>query len=238
MAESEAKSSNDDRAVFLVSYPKIILLYPTFFAALASALLLQFMPHETQFSRDNATVNTINWVFFWIFATNLVVLSFDFPRTTWLTLFFLLTAAIFGVILMATHYPTLLPNVMRVINMIKPRADATFYWCFSVVLGIIYVCVFIGVRFDYWEVRSNELLHHHGFLSSLERFPAPNLRITKEIDDVFEYMLLGSGRLVLHPSSERRAFELDHVPFVSSKEARITKLLGALQVNIREEKPS
>ena len=35
---------------------------------------------------------------------------------------------------------------------------------------------------------------------------APKLRVEKEINDVFEYMPLGS---ILHPSSERRAIVLD-----------------------------
>ena len=43
--------------------------------------------------------------------------------------------------------------------------------------ALIYLGVFISVQFDYWEVRPNELLHHHGILSDLERFSAPNLRI-------------------------------------------------------------
>ena len=103
-------------------------------------------------------------------------------------------------------------------------------------LGLIYVGVFINIRFDYWEVRPNELLHHHGFLSSLERYSAPNLRISKEIDDVFEYMLLRCGRLILHPSNEPRAFVLDNVLGIDRKEAAITKMLGALQVQIRDER--
>ncbi|OYW21990.1 MAG: hypothetical protein B7Z55_05150, partial [Planctomycetales bacterium 12-60-4] len=59
-----------------------------------------------------------------------------------------------------------------------------------------------------------------------------------EIDDVFEYLLMGSGRLVLHPRSEPRAFVLENVPFISYKEARITKMLGALQVSFRSDDSS
>jgi len=103
-------------------------------------------------------------------------------------------------------------------------------------LAVIYVAVLINVRFDYWEVRQNELLHHHGFLSNLERYSAPNLRISKEIDDVFEYLLLRSGRLIIHPSNEPRAFVLDNVLNINVKEAAITKMLGALQVSVRDEK--
>jgi hypothetical protein len=98
-----------------------------------------------------------------------------------------------------------------------------------------YVVVMISVRFDYWEVRPNELLHHHGLLSDLKRYAAPNLRVDKEINDVFEYLLLGSGRLILQPSSERRAIILENVPFISQKEKDITAMLGALQVQVRTD---
>jgi hypothetical protein len=91
------------------------------------------------------------------------------------------------------------------------------------------------VKFDYWEVRPNELLHHHGILSDLERFSAPNLRIDKEINDVFEYMLLRSGRLILHPSNERRAVILENVFFINRKESEITRMLGAVQVQVRSD---
>ena len=95
--------------------------------------------------------------------------------------------------------------------------------------------MFVVVRFDYWEVRPNELLHHHGILSDLKRFAAPNLRIDKEINDIFEYLLCGSGRLILHPSSEPRAIVLENVFWISRKEKAITRLLGALQVRVRQE---
>jgi hypothetical protein len=79
------------------------------------------------------------------------------------------------------------------------------------------------------------LLHHHGFLANVERFPSPHLRIDKEITDVFEYLLLRSGRLILQPSEERRTIILDNVPFIDKKEEAITRMLSALQVQVRSE---
>ena len=102
----------------------------------------------------------------------------------------------------------------------------------------LYLGVLVSRRFDYWEVKGNELLHHHGFLSNLERFSAPNLRIDKEINDVFEYLLLQSGRLIIHASNERRAIVLENVLFINKKEERITKMLGALQVRVRTDRES
>ena len=46
-----------------------------------------------------------------------------------------------------------------------PSANATFYWAVAILIAAIYVAVFVSIRFDYWEVRPNELLHHHGMLS-------------------------------------------------------------------------
>ena len=105
------------------------------------------------------------------------------------------------------------------------------------IFALIYLAVLIKVQFDYWEIRPNELLHHHGILSDLERYPAPNLRVSKEVSDVFEYFLFRSGRLILHPSSETRAIILDNVPFIDYKEKKLTSMLGALQVQVRQAQP-
>lgn len=220
----------DTKPVILVSYPKIILLYPTFIASVIAALLTYFYHVDSAHNRDIALV------FLCVMAVNMVVLAFDFPRTTSLIVFFVFVTLGMGILLLSIYFPTLIPAVTEMFKGIKPQANSTFYICFATMLGLIYVGVFVHVRFDYWEVRPNELLHHHGFLSSLERYSAPNLRISKEIDDVFEYMLLRSGRLILHPSNEPRAFVLDNVLGIDWKEAAITKMLGALQVQIREDR--
>jgi hypothetical protein len=228
-----SKAENDlTKPIYLMSYPKIVLLYPTFIASIVAGFVALWLGNDA-----SPTHTTLALSFMGILAVNLVVLAFDFPRTTSLTLFFCIVAFVFGFILLMRYFPDLLPAVSQFFKALNPHANSTFYFLFSTVLGIIYVCVFVTVRMDYWEIRSNELLHHHGFLSNLERYSAPNLRISKEIDDIFEYMLMRSGRLIIHPSSEPRAFVLDNVPFIDGKEARITKMLSALQVTVRQEAP-
>jgi hypothetical protein len=177
----------------------------------------------------------VSALFFLLLAVNLVILAFDFPRTTSLTLFFFIVAVITGGALLFTLRPEILPPITHMLAAFRPLANATFYWTFGGILGAIFLGVLVATRFDYWEVRPNELLHHHGFLSNLERFSAPNLRIDKEINDVFEYMLLRSGRLILQASNERRAIILDNVPFIRKKEDAITRMLGALQVQVRSD---
>jgi len=219
--------------ILLIPYPKIIFFYPTLIAAFVAACWLSF--NTEPLGHENVAAAIPSVIFLVVLALNMVVLAFDFPRTTSLTIFFLLVALVLGCWLLFVMQPDLLPRVYDVLKEFRPLANTTFYWTFAAMLALIMVAARIEAQFDCWEVRPNELLHHHGIWGNLERFSAPGLRIDKEINDVFEYMLLGSGRLILHLSGERRAIILDNVPFISKKEATLTHMLGSLQVEIQSD---
>ncbi len=230
------KRSADDNRVILVPYPKIIVLWPTWIASLLAGVYMHVDTGSvTKVDVEGAVASGVGWAFLILFTLNMIVLSFEFPRTTSLTLFFVVVALVLAGALAVVYFPNLLPAVGEWLASIRPQANATFYYLFFGAMAGIYVAVRINTWFDYWEVRPNELLHHHGFLSNLERFASPNLRIDKEINDVFEYWLCGAGRLILHPSNERRAIVLDNVTGITRKEQQITRLLSALQVKVRPE---
>ncbi len=218
-------------SIYLVSYPKIVFLYPAYIMSILAGLVVWLM------GENSRGAELVSLGFLMLLALNLAVIAFDFPRTTSLTLFFAFSAIGMGVVLLLTFHPDLVPVFSDVFKKLKPHANTQFYFLFAGFMTALYFTVWLMARFDYWEVRANELLHHHGFLSDMERFAAPNLRISKEINDVFEYMLLRSGRLILHPTNEPRAFVLDNVLNINKKEDRLTKMLGALQVQFRSEPP-
>lgn len=226
--------SDEKERVYLIPYPKIIFFYPTLLAAVAIAIWMMVLGVE----EEGKLAALMTWVFLGILGVNLAIITFDFPRATSLTMFFLIAALVLGGVLLVTFYPDVLPAVVRTLAKIRPVANSTFYIVFACLLAVIYLVVFIAARFDYWEVRPNELLHHHGILSDLKRYSAPNLRVDKEINDLFEYLLLGSGRLILQPSNERRAITLENVLFINQKEKSITGMLSALQVKVRSEDDS
>jgi hypothetical protein len=230
------KPASESESVFLIPYPKIVFLYPTYLAAIASALYL-WIAKAYEVDAAGVVVPTlagqvVGFGFLVLMFLNLIVIAFDFPRTTSLTVFFFLVAVGIGLWMLFKLNPDLLPVVGDAIAAVKPVANATFYLAFAVFMTLMYVGVFVSARFDYWEVRPNELLHHHGVLSDLKRYSAPNLRIEKEINDIFEYFLLGAGRLILHPSNENRSIVLDNVFFINAKERKITRILSALQVRV------
>lgn len=249
------------RSIFLVSYPKVIFLYPTMLAALIAGIYMaaapvlrevpappaavaaegnppvEVQPAKIEADHGRTDVHIVGAAFLLVVALNLIVFAFEFPRTTSLTLFFGITAVILAILLLFRFNEQILPALTTLLKGFQPMANATFYFSVFGVLLAIMLAVFVNVQFDYWEITPNELLHHHGFLSNLERFAAPSLKIDKEINDIFEYALLRSGRLVLHPSNEPRAFILENVLGINRKEEQLTKMLGALQVQVRNPTP-
>jgi hypothetical protein len=216
-----------------VPYPKIIFLYPTFLAAIIAAVWMHFLGKPL--GPENDVAGAIGTLFLGLFTMNLVILAFDFPRTTSLTLFFFAAAVTMGLILLFTFQPQLWPDITTFLRKFRPEANGHFYAAIAFVLAAMFAVVSVMVRFDFWEVRGNELLHHHGFLSNLERLSAPNLRMEKEINDIFEYLLLRSGRLIIYTSNDRQPIVLDNVPFIDRKEAAVNRVLGALQVQVRRD---
>ncbi len=216
---STASSSRPEKVV-LRSYPKIVLLYPTFVAAVIAA-----MGHYTSLS--------FRWDLFFliVIGLNLIVLAFDFPRTTSFTFAAVIIAIILGA-LWLNHMHPFLGALKELTDKLNPDANSQFYWLFVTAMLIIYVFVFVSTRFDYWEVMPNEIIHHHGILGNVKRFPAPQLKLEKEITDVFEFFLLRSGRMMMHPSTERITIVLDNVPNINNRERQIQELLRVLDVHV------
>lgn len=217
--------------IVLVSYPKIVFLYPTVVASLAVAIYLSLARPPLDATSTTAIVLSV--VFLGVWAANVSVLAFDFPRASSLSLVLLLVAVVMGGALLYVLKPEVLPYIAGKLGTFHPLANASFYWTYSISLGLATLGAMIVARFDWWEARQNQLLHHQGLWGDLDRFPAPGVRIDKEVTDVFEYLLLRSGRLILHIGNERRAVVLDNVPFITSKEQALTRLLGTLEVDVR-----
>ncbi len=239
-AAIESSSSHADaprmgtgsKSVLLVPYPKFIFMYPTLIVAIIASIVSYFGGYHAVDPQTQSMPVILTGSFLVVMMANMFVIIYDFPRATSITLLFVIATCGLGLWILAMLKPGFLPNLEGIIAAIRPAANTTFFVCIALAMILMYIAVFITVRFDYWELRNNELLHHHGMLSDLKRYPAPNLRVDKEINDVFEFMLLGAGRLILHPSTENRAIVLDNILFVAGKERELTRVLGSIKVQI------
>lgn len=228
-----SSSDSKEESIVVRSYPKVIILYPTVVFAVLFAITQWLQP--TLNVGDAQSIRYLcGATFMAIFLLNLFVMSFDFPRMAAISM----VLAIFVVFLGLTLLNTMIPvwsQITRLLGMLRLEANSEFYLLFALSFVFVYFAAWIFTRFDYWEITANELMHHHGPWGDLERFPSPNLKIDKELHDVFEYLILRSGRLTLYPATERKAIILENVPGINGVEERIKALLSATEVRIETD---
>ncbi len=197
-----------------------IYFYPSIIAAIVCGIVVEST------AASPATPGQTGLIFTLVFFFNLTIVSFNYTRLSSIVIGLLVVV----VSLLSTIYPAIGEFFVKFME--QPLfMNATFYWVFATGLSLVILTALIKARFDYWEIKNNELVHYHGLLGDTERWPAPNMRVTTEIKDVMEYLLCRSGRLVLIPQREHRALILDNVVGISNIEVRMQRLLNTLRVD-------
>jgi hypothetical protein len=190
-------------------------------------------PVRAKHERFTTPQNLLGVLFLAVFAFNLLIMAIDFPRFTLVGILLLALFALFFILWIGAYFDVdLMVSVRNLMGTVYVVANAEFYFMVALVLTVIFVIIYVTRYLDYWEIMPNEILHHHGPLSDLERFPTMNLKFDKEIPDVLEFLFLGSGRLVLHVTEERKAIVLDNVLFINSKESALKKLMSRMEVRV------
>tara|TARA_B100000965_G_scaffold321653_1_gene283022 strand:+ start:767 stop:1561 length:795 start_codon:yes stop_codon:yes gene_type:complete len=237
-APSKPKKKTEEpppERVVIRARPKVIFLYPLFVAAvIAGAWTHAGLAGGGTLDAVSLTPGRL---FTWVFIFNLLALSFDFTRGEFIALLLFFGVAVLSILLLDQNYDIgLLVKAKALFGYFKLRAHPHVYYMFAVSLGLVFIGVWIQGWFDYWEISHNEIKHHKGFLGDLKRYPAPNLRLTKEITDLFEHCLFlpvgGAGRIVLTPQGSNRSVVLDNVVGVNKIENRIQHMLSSLQVKV------
>ncbi len=177
--------------------------------------------------------NLLGMLFLGMLAFNLVTMGIDMPRFSIVAVIFGILFLLFFLLWLGTYFKLdLLKPIHAVIMHIYAVANRGFYVMFFVTLMFVFFIVWLTRWLDYWEIMPNEIMHHHGPLSDLERYPTMNLKFDKEIPDVLEFMLLGAGRLVLHVPNVNKAIVLDNVLFINRKEEALKRVMSRLEVRI------
>ena len=260
-AKATTPVSHSEKGIKIFMYPKVIYLFPTLLISLIcwagmyalesrlaepskSKMVVTALPSEggevvpseptaTKTERFGRAENLLGVLFLTVFAFNLIVMALDFPRFTVVGVLLGILFVLFFILWLGAYYEL---NLMRPVNFILSRIYAVaypgFYFAFFVITSIVFLIIYMTRWLDYWEVLPNEILHHHGPLSDLERYPTMNLKFDKEIPDVFEFMLLGAGRLVMHVPNVEKAIVMDNVLFINAKEKALKRLMSRLEVRV------
>jgi hypothetical protein len=177
--------------------------------------------------------NLLAMLFLSMFAFNLLVMALDFPRFSLVAVILAILFGLFFVLWLGSYFELdLLKPIHWIFSGIYAVANKGFYIMVFVTLMLVFAVIYVTRWLDYWEVLPNEILHHHGPLSDLERYPTMNLKFDKEIPDVLEWALLGAGRLVLHVPNVSKALVLDNVLFISAKEKALKNVMSRLEVRV------
>ncbi|HMB07888.1 MAG TPA: hypothetical protein VKP69_29680 [Isosphaeraceae bacterium] len=254
-----------DQGIRIFTYPKTIFIFPTLVAALICGIGMQMIGDKTEdpikkAAEAQATAgehpntvptpvpmakhqrfvtpqNLLGILFLGILAFNLLIMAIDFPRFTVVAIFLLVFLVSFILLWIGAYFQLdLVKPAQALFGSIYTVANSGFYYMIATILTLIFVVVYLTRWLDYWEILPNEILHHHGPLSDLERYPTLNLKFDKEIPDVLEFLFLGAGRLVLHVTEERKAIVLDNVLFINSKEEALKKLMSRLEVRVTTDR--
>lgn len=181
--------------VVIRPYPKVVYLYLTWIASLVCGLLMpegsitDAMGALSFTAEQGERAFLVGRIWLAIFTFNVLVISFEFSRIRSVAIVFFLIALIFAGIQMG-----FLDVISQFLGGLELMMNKVFYYVITAIFSIIYLLVFIASRFNYWEIQPNEILHHHGFLGDVQRYPTQRLRMKKEITDVLEFLLLRAGR--------------------------------------------
>jgi len=199
----------------------MIFMWPSGLMALAVGLVSRSWPDENSFWSG---------LFLMVFAMNMMVITFDFPRGTILTFVLGGIAAAWLVVWLNARFGIVQPLKDFVAGR-QWGASPDFFFALFATYAVLLVAMAVATRFDYWEVFNNRLVHHHGLWGNVEEFPTANLRCDMEITDFFEYILGGAGTIILHSPGMTAPVRLS-VLGINRTTRKIGKLLEQVRVQV------
>ena len=213
---SHSHAPHPDRVV-VRAYPKVIFFWMTWITSLVAGIVAS--------NSDGASHLGTIWMC--IFAFNLLVIAFDFSEVI-----SLLLMAIIAVVVFAGLYFDFLPFIGDFFAKLELQMSHRFYFTMFGLFTVIYFFVFLKTRFEYWEFRHNEVIHRRGVFADIKRYSTEDLRWFKEIPDVLERILAGSGRMILTTPRESHPIVIQHVLGINRIDEQVADILGIKRVTM------
>ncbi len=211
-----------EEKIIIRSYSKAIFMLPTLILSIFGWIFQAIVITPTP-------ILEIIWIV--IFFCNIFVVFFDFSSSKFLIM-------ILGIGLAATlMYFTVFPLIFRAkffsfdISEGFFGFDSHFYICMTGVLGFCLLIAIILPFFDYYTIERNELYHRKGLFTLAERWTLTNLRFTKSVPDIFEYMMFRAGTIKFYPT-KTDVIILPTVLGIKKKETQLDYILSKIKVDI------
>jgi len=228
-SEKPEPSIPELQEVTIRSYPKTVLFYPMTIMSLVIGSLIfgfQFFIPEPFYSR---MVTLLTFVWLVIFFFNLLLVTFDFGKNFIVAIILIIVIGVLAVALYASSTGSLPffdpSNLGLVIN-------ANSMLAFIIIFCLVIFIAWLRTRIYYVKIFHNEIVFKHGILGDVERYGTSNVMFYKEIPDIFEYLLLRSGRLTFTIPGRKTTIVMDNVPNINGVEKKVLTLLRRIEVDI------
>ena len=219
--EADSGPDHFDDRVMVRPYPKVIFFWMTWIMSLVAGIIA---------STSDVPPVHLGTIWMCIFAFNLLVISFDFTEVISVMLL-----AVIGMVIFAGLQFEFLSFVGDFFRSLQLEMSSNFYFTMFGLFTLFYIVVFVKTRFDYWEFRHNEVIHRRGFFADIHRYSTEDLRWFKEIPDVLERILCGSGRMILTTPREKHPIVIEHVVGINRIDEKVADILGVKRVIMKKE---
>lgn len=216
--------------VILRDWPKVIMMWPTLAVGLVCGVLMALYPDIQAAAGEFQRVHYVGLVFLIVLAINMTLLLYDLSLRGFIIVALAILALVLALFLLNQQFEgRVWKGIGRALS-VRVWANAAFYFTFSLVLLLNLGIAFLMTRFNYWKVENNEIIIHEGFMHEQERHPTAQARFKLVIEDIVEYGLIGSGKLVFYFGDNNSEKELKTVLFVHRKARALDELLGRVAV--------
>lgn len=241
--QRSSKPNPGDEPLVIRGYSKVVFFWPL----AAVSLLFFFVSGGWWFDplaagdvpANAANLETIHTLGLWwmiVFAFNLLVFGYDFGRSNFITFVVSVVAVVLAITILDFLFSgSVWGGVIDFFGGLKIRLNAYFYLCVASILSFFLGLAWINSRFDTWTISSNELIHKHGFLGDVRAYSTIHMHVEKEIPDVFEWLLFGSGRLIFKPGNATTKGEevliVENVFRINRAEKRVKDAMAKWEVS-------
>lgn len=211
------------------SYPKTITLI------LTAIIALIFGGIELIPVLGLVVARALGLVFIIAFFFNLLIISFDFNEARSYGLFALIIIILLVYIILAQQ-GIIPPDIgSNFIAGLQITLSAQAY--FAIALSILFMLflAWLGARFNYWIIDSNQIERRSGIFGRKERYSTAGMRYVIDIDDLFEYLLFKAGSITFYFPTKKTAMKITMVPNIKKVEEELNKILGRVEVEEETE---
>lgn len=218
--KEQEKSNLPPKRVILRDFSKGIFFYPLAIYSFIAAIIENFGESGNPAQPwEHANVLSVIWLV--VFFANIFIVSFDFSIGKFIALIFLVVLIVILVVLLTLNSTPFVFNL---------EIRTQFYWMTAAfTIAIVFLALLAG-QFRFVKLEQNEVLIK-GILGDVKRFPTSSLSYEKKIPDIFKYMLLGSGTIILHVPGMAESVALITVINVHKKAKQMDAILSTLKIS-------